>query len=612
MKYFSKLLTFCLLFVGLQAMATDYTNQTTSFTSTTLPSGWGASCKFYSDGPALAFEVNDYVQVSAATLFGDEQLSTDMKVNFYSGIYGTWSGNKAVTYKVDFLNASGNVLTTTSGTASSLTTSLTTNRGYLTVAKPSDPSKIAYLRVTITKHETGTYSLISKLALTYSTAKASTGDTTGGTTTQAEPTKKFSLPTVEKTVGDPDFTHVVATSPAGLTLTYKSSNTSVATVNANTGLVHIVGAGTATITATSAATSAAPALTAQYTLKVATTEDVVENDVEKILDGTFDFTGNNAYGSGAKLITSSGSYETTEKTWTADQITMTANVKYRWWKGKSGNDFRTYKGATLVFKAPEKGTIKKIVFTTSKLNMKASTGTLSSKTWTGSASSVTFTDTGNSIITKIVITYSAPVKVAIDYSMYNTLYSSTKNLVVPRGAIARTYDYKPSTNQLVATETYYEGDVIPAGVGVLVAGYPGTYYFEQTDEQPSTPATSMGGFDKAQTQEYSESGQHLYSFGQTYDYKSNKYGRGFARHNANGTIPASATAANQAFLRVPLASSPADAYNLGDNDTDATAIESVIDAEKEANEMIYTLDGRRTNKAGKGIHIINGKKVLTK
>ena len=42
-----------------------------------------------------------------------------------------------------------------------------------------------------------------------------------------------------------------------------------------------------------------------------------------------------------------------------------------------------------------------------------------------------------------------------------------------------------------------------------------------------------------------------------------------------------------------------------------TAIESIA-AEKDANNVIYDLTGRRVEKARKGLYIINGKKVLVK
>ena len=57
-------------------------------------------------------------------------------------------------------------------------------------------------------------------------------------------------------------------SGAKTTVTYKSSNTAVATVNETTGAVTLVGAGSTTITATAAATTEYNSATASYTLTV--------------------------------------------------------------------------------------------------------------------------------------------------------------------------------------------------------------------------------------------------------------------------------------------------------------------------------------------------------
>lgn len=81
------------------------------------------------------------------------------------------------------------------------------------------------------------------------------------------PTQSFSSTSVTKTVGDPAFTNTFTTNSTG-TVTYSSSNTAVATVNTTTGLVTIVGAGSANITATTAANGSFCAATLSYSLTV--------------------------------------------------------------------------------------------------------------------------------------------------------------------------------------------------------------------------------------------------------------------------------------------------------------------------------------------------------
>lgn len=75
---------------------------------------------------------------------------------------------------------------------------------------------------------------------------------------------------VETETGAADFTHTVTQNTNSLgAITYASSNTSVVTVNATTGKVHVVGPGTATITATIAATGCYDTGTNTYTINVA-------------------------------------------------------------------------------------------------------------------------------------------------------------------------------------------------------------------------------------------------------------------------------------------------------------------------------------------------------
>lgn len=72
----------------------------------------------------------------------------------------------------------------------------------------------------------------------------------------------------EITQGDEFTPPTLSTSPSGLTVSYTSSNTDVATVNESTGAVSIVGIGSTTITAIFAGNNTYNAASASYTLKV--------------------------------------------------------------------------------------------------------------------------------------------------------------------------------------------------------------------------------------------------------------------------------------------------------------------------------------------------------
>ena len=71
-----------------------------------------------------------------------------------------------------------------------------------------------------------------------------------------------------KSVGAPDFTITAWGQVNDSKVTYASSDPAVATVNAETGTVHIVGAGTATISATASATTLHREEKCEYTVEV--------------------------------------------------------------------------------------------------------------------------------------------------------------------------------------------------------------------------------------------------------------------------------------------------------------------------------------------------------
>ena len=90
---------------------------------------------------------------------------------------------------------------------------------------------------------------------------------------KANPTLKFESTSISKTDLDKPFTNKLTKKTDG-TVTFKSDNTAVATVNSTTGEVTIKGVGTATITATAAAGKNYKAKSINYTLKV-TKKDII-------------------------------------------------------------------------------------------------------------------------------------------------------------------------------------------------------------------------------------------------------------------------------------------------------------------------------------------------
>ncbi|MEI6554277.1 MAG: T9SS type A sorting domain-containing protein [Paludibacter sp.] len=96
-----------------------------------------------------------------------------------------------------------------------------------------------------------------------------------GTVTTA-PTISFALATENKTLGDAAFTQTPTSNSAGA-ITYSSGSTGVATVDASTGLVTIVGVGSAVITASQAANGYYTSGSSTYTVVVAANVSSAEN-----------------------------------------------------------------------------------------------------------------------------------------------------------------------------------------------------------------------------------------------------------------------------------------------------------------------------------------------
>ena len=161
----------------------------------------------------------------------------------------------------------------------------------------------------------------------------------GTATGKTIPLMSFSPTSISVIVGE-DFEAPTLTYNGDGTLTYSSDNEEVATVDVNTGEVDVVAAGTANITATATETSNYKAATASYKITAANPQTTHE-----IVDGVFDFTDITAYGSG---LTPKGqeeygsNFETEPSTWTAGNITLLVEGKYRWWYTANGNTLRLY------------------------------------------------------------------------------------------------------------------------------------------------------------------------------------------------------------------------------------------------------------------------------
>ncbi len=124
---------------------------------------------------------------------------------------------------------------------------------------------------TANSRNAGTYYVWSKAVATNSaTHDDSDVSSVSVTIAKADVSISYDQTTVNKLTNDADFTNAL-TNAGGHSVTYSSNNTGVATVNVSSGLVHLVAAGTTTITASVAETANYKSASATYTLSVTDT-----------------------------------------------------------------------------------------------------------------------------------------------------------------------------------------------------------------------------------------------------------------------------------------------------------------------------------------------------
>ena len=174
MKKLTLFLSAMLLACATSLWATVYTDAEYKFTSSTLATGVSTNGTFNSSYYKMTAGQYAEITASALNLTATDVLVTDMSVNVACGTFGTWSGNKTITLTAAFLDADGNVLTTsTFTTAKNLNNSQSTYRGAFTLKMPSNPAAISKLRVTFTTLTTGNEARFAGIKLNYTTGTPS-------------------------------------------------------------------------------------------------------------------------------------------------------------------------------------------------------------------------------------------------------------------------------------------------------------------------------------------------------------------------------------------------------------------------------------------------------
>jgi len=381
---------------------------------------------------------------------------------------------------------------------------------------------------------------------------------------------------VELTAGQ-TFTPATLTATAGgntvdvatLGLTYESSNTDLATVNATTGEVTLVAkaTGTATIKAKLRDNATYSDTEASYTItvnKIPVPKFYI--DGVEIANGATvaDFT------TGQTIVIEAPGYYIYSN-WSGSD----SKPKSDYYKdgGVKGQD--SYKASTL-------STGKRVLYAVAGDDEHAQ----------GNSS-----DLAKVIFSNVT---AGSIEVSISAAGYATLYYSSLPLAVPANVTAKTY--KVDNGNIVVSKTYAAESVIPQGEPVVLEGAAGDYTFTvKKDESATKDANSMlKGLDAAgQT-----TGEGLF-------YKlAQKDGKvGFYWGAAEGAAFA-LQGDHHAYLVVPTSTGAREFYAFSEEVS--TGINSANVQTVNDNAPIYNLAGQKVSKGYKGIVIVNGRKMLNK
>lgn len=403
--------------------------------------------------------------------------------------------------------------------------------------------------------------------------------------------------------------------PEGVTPAYTSSKEEVATVDAATGEVKIVGVGTTTITVTSPNIDIYEEATASYELNVKAGIYKVE----------FDFTSNN-WGLPTDYKKEEASY--------------TNGAGYTITFGKSNSGHRimgTDPECNLIFgKQDATLSLPAFPFAVSKIKVFGRTNAsskvkqnifvgeeaVSAETTNattdhiyeikeafqaaGNIYTLKVTNANNTQITKIVVyakdeTVAGAINIATPEG-FGTFYTD-KNYVLPQGLTAFGYTSIDGNNTLTKSVEYVAGDIVPANTAVVVKGAKGSYNYYNTEETATkTIEKNLLKGVTTDTKIEAKSGVKRYILTRADDgilafYRTN-----------TGNINVKA---NRAYLEVPTAMAVA-SFSL---EGSATGINNVVTTA--AKQGIYTISGVRLNATTTkglpaGIYIVDGKKVIVK
>lgn len=209
-------------------------------------------------------------------------------------------------------------------------------------------------------------------------------------------------------------------------------------------------------------------------------------------------------------------------------------------------------------------------------------------------------------IDNITVYYKEPIinstmEVAANYAdgfYWTTFYSYASNYQAPEG----TQVFQVNLDGTKVTMIPIEDGIVNRCQGVVLKSNTGNITMEKTDDE-STDSYAYNSLWGTSSEITNPSPGNVYGL----SYKSSA-GVAFYKLKSTGTI-----GANKAYLKVNSNASAHEFFTF-DIDETATGVDSINAQENEENVdvKIYDLQGRRVANPGKGIYIVNGKKVLMK
>lgn len=465
-----------------------------------------------------------------------------------------------------------------------------------TITWSSDNDKVATVDAatgTVTGVAAGNANITAKFAGddTYKTSTASYEIIVKGAPSLSFPETSY---TIE--VGDAFTAPKLEGLPKGVTPVYTSSNKEVATVDAATGEVKVVGVGTTTITVTSPNTGIYKEATASYELTV----NRANSKVVTIDFSTFGYApGQNVTEvsqNGIKLLLAKGSIYGAPA-WYAPAVRM--------YKKSSLKITATSNIKKIEFVFDGTKTLKDVECTSGKYD--EAKGLWIFTNVKSKEATITNGEQNQAHIKKIIVTTELPTSVGtISIATpegFGTYYNSN-SYILPEGLTAFGYTTANTDGTLVKTEEFTGGDVVPANAALVVKGNEGEYECFATDQAATKTLEGnlLKGVAKATTVEKAEGFKR-------YVLTTVNNVLGFYRtQSGNIKVPA-----NRAYLELTEAQAQAVSFFQLDGETTGIATATT----KEAPKAIYTLSGVRlkattTQGLPAGAYVVNGKVVIVK